>query len=138
MISTRVCAILGIGALSTLLVTTGCTQGPRTACDFKVPRIYLHLHRDPQEVQVSAETEGLVVLSRSPQDYVIVIDGTGLLRLDSDLIMVGSDRIEVKGVVVASRPDGYRNVTITRGGKVEPDRFIPFEPWWGYHPRLFP
>ncbi len=134
-LNTRSCLLPFL--LGAFFVLGGCGTSPRTVLQFKTPRIFLHAYEEPEKVKPLLRVKGLSLVSRDESgnaDGNFVLTGTGTLYWDSRVIKATNNAIEVDGAIIESRPDGYRNATIMKDGRVEKDRFIPWEPWWGYHP----
>jgi len=115
----------------------GCANPRGTCVSFVVPRIYLHTYEPFHAVEALLHSEELTIERGGPfqkGEAHFVILGTGTLRWGSRVVKVGKDGIEFDGTVIDSRSTGARNALLLKDGTIEKDAFIPFEPWWGYHP----
>jgi hypothetical protein len=123
---------------SALLCCVGCTGGSSSVVEFATPRVYLHFFRSPEDLGADLRADGPEIRTREELGNAnadIVVAGMGMVYCGGRAITVRDNEIVIDGVRIDSVPDGYRNVTIARNGRIDKDRFIPFEPLWGYHPR---
>ena len=122
-----------VGMIGSIIFLPGCLDSSETCVlTFTSPRISLHLYEKPEEFRRTLQLRGLNWTTPQEPDKGcsgLLFQGTGSLEWKSHEVEVRTDGITVDGVGVGSLSTGHRNVTIMKDGRVEIDRFIPWEPW---------
>lgn len=128
------CFLTGTLLASVLAGCAGPSADERSTVRMDAPRVNVDSYMTPEVLKKSIVADGCTVTEASGLDEgarrLIEVRGTGVVYWPSATVKVEKNRIILNGVVVESQPDGYRNVTVGKDGRVYPDTRIPWERHW--------